>query len=383
MMVPMASPLRAQATVDLGAIAHNVRQLQRYAGDAEVMAVVKAGGYGHGLAEVGEAARRGGATWLGVALLEEAIALREAGDTGPILAWLPTPGADFQSCIERGIDVSLAGHWMVGEVAQAARQVGLPARVHLKVDTGLGRSGITPATWRHFVEQVLQQCDAEVFEAVGVWSHLAYADSPNHPTIAGQIEAFEHALDAAKDLGLTPKYRHLANSAATICLPQTHYDLVRPGIAVYGLSPGPEVGSETELGLRPAMRLSARLVETKRLPAGHGVSYAHEYVTPNETTVGLVPLGYADGIFRSASGKGPLLAGGKRRTVAGRVCMDQFVIDLGDDDLKAGEEVILFGDGSSGEPTAQEWAAASGTIAYEIVTTVGPRVPRVFVSRDG
>lgn len=379
----MASPPRAQATVDLDAIAHNVRQLQRYAGEAEVMAVVKAGGYGHGLVESAEAARRGGARWLGVALLEEAVALRAAGDTGPILAWLPTPGADFQTCIELGIDISLAGHWMVAEVAQAARRAGATARVHLKADTGLGRSGVTPETWNPFVEQVMQQCADGVFEAVGIWSHLAYADSPHHSTIPRQIEAFECALSSARDLGLTPQYRHLANSAATLCLPQTHYDLVRPGIAVYGLSPGSEVGSEAELGLRPAMQLSARLVETKRLPAGHGVSYAHEYVTPRETTVGLVPLGYADGIFRSASGKGPVLAGGKPRTVAGRVCMDQFVVDLGDDDLKAGDEVIVFGDGSSGEPTVHDWAAASGTIAYEIVTTVGPRVPRVFVSRHG
>ena len=217
---------------------------------------------------------------------------------------------------------------------------------------------------------------------VGLWSHLAYADAPGHPTILRQAEVFREAVALAQGAGIDPEVRHLANSAATLTAPEHHFDLVRPGLAVYGLSPVPDVAGPSAYGLRPAMTLAADLVHVKRVPAGSGVSYGHIYTTDRETTLGLVPLGYADGVPRAGGNVGPVLAAGRSRTVAGRVCMDQLVLDLGDDDVAVGDEVVLFGPGDDGAPTAQDWADATGTISYEIVTRVGPRVPRVCVGID-
>ncbi len=371
--------MRAWAQVDLGAIEANVARLAEAAPNSELMSVVKADGYGHGLVQSAHACRNGGAQWLGVALLEEAIALRDAGDLGPILAWLPVPGDKFAECVHRKIDLGVSALWTLTEAAQAGAAVGRPARVHLKIDTGLGRSGATSDRWPELLREAIAATRRGELEIVGIWSHLAYADSPDHPTIARQIEEFEDALGVALRMGVEPAYRHLANSAATLRLPATHYDLVRPGISVYGISPGPDVGTPSSLGLRPAMTLGARLVMVKRLPVGHGVSYAHQYVTEHETTVGLVPLGYADGIPRAASNRGPIWVGGRNRHIAGRVCMDQFVVDLGDDPVQEGDEVILFGPGDRGEVDVNEWAAQADTIGYEIVTRIGPRVPRIYV----
>lgn len=374
-----APQLRAWATVDLAAIEANVVRLAEAAPTAELMAVVKADGYGHGLIESAQASRRGGAQWLGVALLEEAILLRDAGDAGPILAWLPTPGDRFADCIARGIDLGVAAPWMLTQIAQASAAVGRVARIHLKIDTGLGRSGSAKGDWPALLREAIAATRRGEVEIVGIWSHLAYADSPDHPTIGHQVDEFEDALAVAARMGVEPRYRHLANSAATWRLPETHYDLVRPGISVYGISPGPEVGTPSSLGLRPAMTLGARLVMVKRLPAGSGISYAHQYVTEAETTVGLVPLGYADGVPRAASSRGPILVAGKNRPIAGRVCMDQVVVDVGDDAVREGDEVILFGPGGHGEVDVNEWAAVADTIGYEIVTRIGPRVPRIYV----
>lgn len=373
-----APELRAWAHVDLVAIEANVARLCEAAPTAELMSVVKADGYGHGLIRSAHASRRGGAQWLGVALLEEAILLRDAGDTGPILAWLPVPGDKFAECVSRNIDLGVAAPWMLTQIAQASAAVGRAARIHLKIDTGLGRSGSARGEWPALLREAIAATRRGEVEIVGIWSHLAYADSPDHPTIGHQVEEFEDALAVAARLGVEPQYRHLANSAATWRLPETHYDLVRPGISVYGISPGAEVGTPSSLGLRPAMTLSARLVMVKRLPAGHGISYAHQYVTPAETTVGLVPLGYADGIPRAASGSGPIMVGGKNRPIAGRVCMDQFVVDVGDDPVREGDEVILFGPGDHGEVDVNQWAEVADTIGYEIVTRIGPRVPRIY-----
>jgi len=218
-----------------------------------------------------------------------------------------------------------------------------------------------------------------VIDVIGVWSHLAYADAPGHPTIARQVVAYGEALEIAERAGLRPQLRHLANSAATLALPSTHFDLVRPGVAVYGLSPGPDVGTAAGLGLRPAMRLTARLALAKQAPADHGVSYGHRYRTTSPTTLALVPLGYADGIPRHATNVGPVQINGRRFTISGTVCMDQFVVDVGDLPVAAGDEVVLFGPGDDGEPTAEDWAVAVGTINYEIVTRIGARVPRRYL----
>ena len=371
------------AEIDLAAVRANVAELCRRAGDAAVMAVVKADGYGHGMLPSARAALAGGATWLGVAFLEEAVALRAAGIDVPILSWLSSPNTEFTSAARDSIDVSISAQWGLDRAATAARDVGRSVRVHLKADTGLGRGGAMPEEWPALCERAAKLAADSSISIVGVWSHLAYADAPAHPTIAHQHERFEQALQVAASYGVLPIVRHLANSAATLALPQTHYDLVRPGVAVYGLSPGPEVGRAVDLGLRPAMRLRGEVALAKRAPAGQGVSYGHRYVTSRETTLALVPLGYADGIPRHATNVGPVQIGGQRYTISGTVCMDQFVVDVGDLDVHAGDEVVLFGPGDNGEPTADDWAAAVGTINYEIVTRVGSRVPREYIGEVG
>jgi len=367
------------AEVDLDAVRANVTELARRAGDAGVMAVVKADGYGHGMVPCARAALEGGATWLGVAFVEEAIALRAAGIDVPVLAWLLAPDADVDGAVTAHVDLSISAQWALDLVAAAAQRAGRAARVHLKVDTGLGRAGATGSEWESLVEAAAKRQAEGTIEVVGAWSHLAHADAPAHPTIDKQRAAFVDALDVASRAGLQPTVRHLANSAATLVLPQTHFDLVRPGVAVYGLSPGPAVGSARELGLRPAMRLRAEVALVKSVPAGQGVSYGHRYTTETSTTLALVPVGYADGVPRHATNVGPVQVNGKRFVISGTVCMDQFVVDVGDHQVEVGDEAVLFGPGDDGEPTADDWAAAVGTINYEIVTRVGARVPRVHL----
>ena len=270
--------------------------------------------------------------------------------------------------------------WALREVTEAARRAGTPARVQLKADTGLGRGGCQPGDdWAELVGEALRAEADGLIRITGLWSHFACADEPGHPSIAAQLDSFREMTAYAEERGARPEVRHIANSPATLTLPESHFDLVRTGIALYGVSPSPELGSPADLGLRPVMTLSASLALVKQVPGGHGVSYGHHYVTPGETTLGLVPLGYADGIPRHASGAGPVLVGGKWRTVAGRVAMDQFVVDLGGDEPEAGARAVLFGPGDGGEPTAEDWAQAAGTIGYEIVTRIGSRVPRVYV----
>lgn len=369
---------RTAARIDLTAIRDNVAALREHAaGGAQVMAVVKADGYGHGLLPSARAALAGGAGWLGVAFVEEALALRAGGIDAPVLAWLTTPGEDLAAAVAAGVDLGTYSEPQLADAVAAARTAGRPARLHLKADTGLSRGGATVADWPALCEAAAKaQADGSV-EVVGVWSHFAFADGgADHPVNGRQATVFAQALEVADRAGLRPQVRHLANSAATLTAPATHYDLVRPGLAVYGLSPVPDQGGPKEFGLRPAMTLASTVALTKRVPAGSGVSYLHRYTTDRETTLALVPLGYADGVPRAATNLAQVLLAGRRRQIAGTVCMDQFVLDVGDDDVQAGEQVVLFGPGDDGEPTAQEWAEALGTISYEIVTRVGARVPR-------
>ena len=371
----MTSP--AQARIDPAAIRDNVALLAARSGHAAVLAAVKADGYGHGLVPAARAAIEGGATWLGVAQLAEALALRAAGIEAPVIAWLGTPGEPYADAVRVGVDLGASAPWMIREVAAAARAAGRPARVHLEADTGMSRGGAPAEEWSALVDAALAEQAAGHLTVVGLFSHFACADMPGHPSIEAQLAAFRDAVEHAEKAGVTPEVRHMANSAATLTLPQAHFDLVRPGIACYGLTPIPEAGT---FGLRPAMTLTARLALAKRVPPGSGVSYGHRYVTSTESTLGVVPVGYADGVPRAAGPAGvPVLAAGRRRAIAGTVCMDQFVLDLGDDPAVAGDEVVLFGPGDRGEPTATEWAQALGTISYEIVTRLGARVPRTYV----
>ncbi|MGO1315860.1 MAG: alanine racemase [Cellulomonadaceae bacterium] len=382
----------ARAVVDLAAIRSNVTELAGRAEGAQVMAVVKADAYGHGLLPAAGAALAAGATWLGVAQPAEALALRAGGVQSRVFTWLYAPGAPLAELVRADVDVSVAAGWALEAVALAVREAGRPARVHVKVDTGLGRNGQDPEHLEPLLRRAVELQHDGLLRVVGIWSHLAFADEPGHPSIAAQADVFDAAVVTAERLGCALEVRHLANSAAVLTDPRLHYDLVRPGLAVYGLSPVPQLGGPEAFGLRPAMTLEAQLATVKDLAAGHGVSYAHAYHTPQDTTVGVVPIGYADGVPRHASGGtagpgGPVRvgAGSRARTlrVAGRVCMDQFVLDLGPGATEqAGDTVTLFGDPRRGVPTAEDWAQAAGTISYEIPTRLGVRVPRSYVGQD-
>ncbi len=365
---------QAEIRIDLGAIRDNVARL-RSGTRAEVMAVVKGDGYGHGMVASARAALAGGATWLGGCTIGESLQLRAAGLTAPILAWLWAPGAAIARAVEADVDLSVASVDQLNEIVEAVPVAGRPARVHLKVDTGLNRSGSARADWPALIEAAAKAQAAGTIEAIGVWSHFASADAVGNPSVDRQLDNFRTALDEAAGSGIHPWIRHMANSAATLTRPDAHFDLVRAGIAIYGLSP---IDGQS-FGLRPAMTVQARAILAKRVPAGEGVSYGHTYTTSSATNLAVIPLGYADGVPRHASNTGPVLFGGRIRRIAGRVCMDQIVLDCGDDDVQSGDMAILFGPGTRGEPTADDWARAVGTINYEIVTRIGSaRVPRTF-----
>jgi len=372
--------LRSEAVIDLSAIKANVETLKSGT-SAELMAVVKADGYGHGLVQSARAALAGGACWLGVAILDEALALRQAGISSRVLAWLWTPHetATLRESLAADVDISVSSIDALDLVVATAAELGTTARVHLKIDTGLSRNGITSTDWPDAVVATAKAAATGVIETTGIWSHFVYADSPGHATTTKQIERFTDALEVAERLGVVPEFRHLANSAGTVTLPQAHFDLVRPGVAIYGLSPVPEQG---DFGLVPAMTLRTHLANVKRVGAGEGVSYGHQYVTERETTLALIPLGYADGIPRAATNVGPLAINGNRYTISGRVCMDQFVVDVGDAPVTAGSAAVLFGPGTAGEPTAQDWAEVLDTIHYEVITRIGARVPRSYVGGE-
>ncbi|WP_435746730.1 alanine racemase [Nocardioides sp. SYSU DS0663] len=370
---------RAEVLVDLAALRHNVRTLTELCGVA-MMTVVKADGYGHGLVEVARAAREAGAAWLGVATIEEALALRAGGDTGRVLCWLTVPGEDHGPAVAAGVDVTAYSLAELDEVAAAVDRIGTPARLQLKVDTGLSRGGATAADWPALVAAARRGEEQGHWRVTGLWSHLAAADEPDHPANDAQERAFRDALAVADQAGLRPEVRHLANSAAAVLRPSARFDLVRCGIASYGLDPAP--GATPDLGLVPAMTVRTRLAMVKQVEAGAGVSYGHTWVAGGPTTLGLVPLGYADGVPRHGSDVLRMAVGGRPRPVRGRVCMDQVVVDLGDQPARAGDDVVLFGPGREGEPTAQEWAEACGTISYEIVTRIGGRATRRHVDGE-
>ncbi len=372
---------RAAAVVDLAAIRANLARITALAGNATVMAVVKADAYGHGMGPVARTARRSGIEWLGVALPSEALALRAQGDEGRVLAWLWAPGdPDIPACVRSDVDLSVSTEWALAEVVAAARRVGRSARIHIKVDTGLSRNGATAEQLPGLLVAVLDALSEGVVQVEGMWSHLADGDTPDAASVSEQLARFQSVLDEADALGIRPRLRHLSNSGGLWAHPECRFDLVRTGIAMYGLSPAPGLGTSAELGLTPAMTLVARLAHLKGVAAGASVSYGGTWTATNETALGLVPLGYADGIPRSAGNRGEVAVGGQRRPIVGRVAMDQFVIDLGARELPhVGDDVYVFGPGRHGEWTPDEWADTLDTIGYEIVTRIGPRVAREYV----
>ena len=371
----MTAP-QAEAVIDLDAYRANLRLLADRAPTAALLAVVKANGYGHGMAECARAAREADAAWLGVATVDEALELRSYGDTGPLLCWLNAPGAEYAAAIDANIEITASSADQLREIASASAGQRQPARVQLKVDTGLSRNGARGDQWVELVEAAAAEQAAGRIVHTGTWSHFACADRPEHPGNDAQEAAFMEALDALAASGLEPGLRHLANSAATIARPSSHLDLVRVGISSYGLPPSATM--EVNLPLRPVMTLRGRLAAVKRVPAGSGVSYDWTYTTDRDTTLGLVPLGYGEGIPRHASGRLPAAFGGRRVPLVGIVAMDQVVVDLGDEPAQRGDIVTLFGPGDDGEPTAEDWAAAADTIGYEVVTRIGGRVRRTY-----
>lgn len=376
----------AEVVVDLDAVRSNARLLRATAG-VPLIAVVKADGYGHGAVACARAAREGGAEWLAAATVEEALALRAAGVEGPLLCWILGPDSDLAAAAGAGIDVT--GHSVAHLDAMAAAFAGRgePAVVQLKVDTGLSRGGAARADWAALFARARAGEEAGTWRVRGVWSHFACADEPEHPANDRQESAFREAVDLAEAHGLRPEMCHLANSAAAILRPSSRFDAVRCGIALYGLDPAP--GEATDIGLRPAMTVRAPLTMVKDLAAGDGVSYGHRWVADRPTTVGLVPVGYAEGIPRNASRPGAADAAatvgvaGRLRPIRGTVCMDQVVVDLGGDRPPVGAEVVVLGPPASGGPTAQDWAEACGTINYEIVTRIGGRMGRRYVDSAG
>lgn len=374
------------AEIDLDAIAANVRTLQGHADGRPVMAVMKADGYGHGIIRSALAALDGGAAWLGTSSPYEALQLRSAGIKAPIVTWLWSPDGPWDEVIENDVDISIAAGWGIEKVVAAAKRTGRKPRVQLKVDTGLSRNGCPYELWPDLLAMAKRAEDAGLLTVSAIWSHLACADEPEHASVRPQMELFDRALGDAARAGIDPEIRHLANSAATLFLGEAaRYDMVRPGLSVFGLSPAPQIASASDVGLVPAMTLKARVALTKFIEPGAGVAYGHDWHAGERTEIALIPLGYADGIFRHASGRGEIAIEGRRYKMAGRVMMDQFVVELGRDRsaaVNAGDEAIVFGPGKNGEPLAQDWADAAGTIVYEIVTRVGHRVERRTVSRS-
>ena len=367
--------MHVEAHVDLDAIAGNVAAIRERVAPSMVMAVVKAGGYGHGAVPAARAALRGGASWLGVVHVAEAMELRAAGINEPVLCLMAIGSDDHAMAISHGVDLAAGSVEVVERIAAAAGAAGKPARVHLKADTGLSRGGATVADWPSVVGAALRAQERGLLSVVGLWSHFASSDEPGNPSIVAQMAAFTDAVEHAEKAGVSDAIKHMANTAAAIAVPEARYDMVRVGGGIYGLSTLP---GGAPPWLRPVMTLRATLIQVKRVPAGSGVSYNHRYVTTGETTLGLVPVGYADGIPRAAHGHWLAFARGRRWPIAGTVCMDQFVIDFGDEPVLAGEEVVLFGPGEVGEATAQEWGETLGTISYELVTGIGPRIPRTY-----
>jgi alanine racemase len=378
-MYPIATSLtpNAEAVVDLDAIAHNVRVLREHAGSAAVMAVVKADGYGHGATRAARAALRAGAAELGVATIEEALALRRDGITARVLTWLHAPGTDFAPALDADVQIAVSSVRQLGEVLDAVGRTGRTASVTVKVDTGLNRNGVSATEYPAMLDALLRAQAEDAIRVRGLMSHMVHADDPEHPTNDLQAQRFSDMLDQASASGVRYEVAHLSNSPAAMSRPDLAYDIVRPGIAIYGLSPIPERG---QMGLIPAMTLKCSVALVKPVRAGEGVSYGHTWIADRDTTLALMPVGYADGVYRALSGRIDVLINGRLRRSVGRICMDQFVVDLGPGEtgVHDGDDAILFGPGFDGEPTAQDWADLLDTIHYEIVTSPRGRVTRVY-----
>jgi alanine racemase len=369
---------RASAEINLSAITQNFKSIKSRT-TADVLAVVKADAYGHGLIPVSKALEEAGADWFGTALLEEAINLRKAGILKPIISWLTPLGEDFKSAIDLDIDLGIPSIDLLDEVIKAASLTGKTARIHLEIDTGMSRGGVL-SEWDQLIKSVLVGVNLKQLKVIGIWSHFARADEPDELMNQEQLSLFEEKVNQAKTAGIDAQFIHIANSAALFTNKSTHKNIIRSGIALFGLSPDVKtIGDSSSLGLKPAMKLKAKLNLVKEVKAGSSVGYGGTAVLKSDTKLGVVALGYADGIPRNTNNLAGVFVDKKRAPIIGRVSMDQFVVDLGvTSNAKTGDEVIVFGDGSGDEYTVDEWAKAANTINYEIITRIGPRVPRIY-----
>lgn len=369
---------RASAEINLSAITQNFKSIKSRT-TADVLAVVKADAYGHGLIPVSKALEEAGADWFGTALLEEAINLRKAGILKPIISWLTPLGEDFKSAIDLDIDLGIPSIDLLDEVIKAASLTGKTARIHLEIDTGMSRGGVL-SEWDQLIKSVLVGVNLKLLKVIGIWSHFARADEPAELMNQEQLSLFEEKVNQAKTAGIDAQFIHIANSAALFTNKSTHKNIIRSGIALFGLSPDIKtIGDSSSLGLKPAMKLKAKLNLVKEVKAGSSVGYGGTAVLKSDTKLGVITLGYADGIPRNTNNLAGVFVDKKRAPMIGRVSMDQFVVDLGiTSNAKTGDEVIVFGDGSGGEYTVDEWAKAANTINYEIITRIGPRVPRIY-----
>jgi alanine racemase len=361
----------ARLTIDTTALAHNVTVLRSAVGEARVMAVVKANAYGHGAVDCARAFAEAGVDWLGVVDLAEAVLLREAGITVPVLAWLHAPGETFERAARHDVTPG------VSDLAQleACASAGVPA-VHLVIDTGLSRNGAVESEWEALFDRAVELSGRVLIE--GLMTHVSNA-SPEEDHL--QIDLFERALGMLIERGITPSLLHVAASAAALTIPESRFTLVRFGLACYGLSPFPE-RTPADLGLRPALTLAVPVIGIKSVPAGEGTSYGFTWRAEADTRLALLPIGYADGIERVASNNARVLLGGKLRRVVGRIAMNALSVEIGpdddDDDVRLGDEAVLFGDAEAGHPTVDDWAEATGTINYEVVARLSARLPRTY-----
>ncbi|CAB4553097.1 unannotated protein [freshwater metagenome] len=371
--------------IDLDAIAKNLNTMRAKTArpqasggatkTAMVMAVVKADAYGHGMIPVAKKLEAAGADYLGVADIPEALELRQAGIDLPILAWLHSAEENFLDAISNGVELGVANTEQLERIAKAASHTGRVARIHLNIDTGLGRNGSTAAEWPELLKTAHAMVAEGFIQVVAIFSHLSLTSEAED---LKQIEKFEKACDAAKAAEIDFELRHLAASDGMLRYPQAHYEMVRIGEAIYGLSPFVESKS-ADFGLIPAMTAVTKVTQTKRVPAGHGVGYGYLHRTAAESTLALIPVGYGDGLPRNATGRAMVSINGKNYPISSRVSMDQFVIDVGDDEVVGGSLVTIFGDPAAGVPSADDLAAACDTINYEIVTRMGGRFKRNYL----
>lgn len=369
----------AWAQIDLSAIAHNVATIKRrLAPSCRYLAVVKANAYGHGDVEVAGAALSAGADRLGVVLVSEGRRLRDSGIDAPVLLLHEPPPDEAAEVVDFRLTPSVFTEQGIAALDEAADRAGRTIDIHLKIDTGLNRLGAPSGMLDEAVNALAK---ASHLDVEGVFSHFAFADRPAHPFIATQIERFGATLERLARHGIDPPVKHIANSAATLTLPQTHLDMVRVGIATYGLAPGPDLAGAMEFA--PAMSIVARAAMVKRVAKGEGVSYGLRYVLGRDGTIVSVPLGYADGWVRVLGGVAEALVGGKRHRTVGTVTMDSFMIDVGDTPVEIGDEVVLLGRQGDERIAAEDIAGAIGTITYEIVAMVSARMPRVYLRTHG